>query len=127
VAWDPPEPPGWLVRLNAHADAVGGAEHLVSLDEEGLLQEAIRSTDGLDDFGARTSTGTSILHELLALDPDSRVPLTWELLHPGEALGPEAERARLLGHQVHASWADLQPAYETMHHTSAGTAGNVGC
>jgi len=27
-------------------------------------------------------TGTSILHELLAQDPDNRVPLTWEVMHP---------------------------------------------
>jgi hypothetical protein len=182
MPWTPAPPPEWLVRLNAHADAVGGAEHLVALDAEGLLAAAVEST-GLDDFGgdtwrphfdvllkalqdeahltlvgrlvARTEllralrqrlflaevwkadptvldepivqpvfvvgtarSGTSILHELLALDPDTRVPLTWELLHPGEAVGPapEVEAARLVGHQVHASWADLQPAYESMHH-----------
>ena len=46
------------------------------------------------------------------------MPLTWELFHPGEALGAdaEAEAARGVGHAVHAFWADLQPAYETMHH-----------
>jgi hypothetical protein len=27
-------------------------------------------------------TGTSILHELLAQDPDSRVPMSWEVQHP---------------------------------------------
>jgi hypothetical protein len=59
--------------------------------------------------------GTSILHELLALDRANRVPLTWELLHPGDALQDEG-RARALGHDVHAFWADLQPAYESMHH-----------
>ncbi len=61
-------------------------------------------------------SGTSILHELLALDPTSRTPATWELLHPGEALGPSTEEARRLGHDVHVFWADLQPAYESMHH-----------
>lgn len=61
-------------------------------------------------------SGTSILHELLALDPASRVPLTWELLHPGEAIGPHAGQARRAGDAVHAFWADLQPAYESMHH-----------
>lgn len=182
MPWTPAPPPEWLERLNAHADAVGGAEHLVALDAEGLLAAAQESA-GLHDFGgdtwrphfdvllralqdeahltlvgrlvARTEllralrqrlllaeawkqdpsileepivapvfvvgtarSGTSILHELLALDPDSRVPLTWELLHPGEAIGPPevAEAARRAGHDVHAGWADLQPAYETMHH-----------
>jgi hypothetical protein len=180
VTWSPPEPPAWLTRLNAHADAAGGAEHLVPLDPEGLLDSARYST-GLDDLGGDTwrphfellvaalrdeahltlagrlvaraellralrqrlllarvweddpsildepitepvfvvgtgRSGTSILHELLALDPANRVPLTWELLHPGEALGPAADAARVTGHRVHAFWADLQPAYATMHH-----------
>jgi hypothetical protein len=35
-------------------------------------------------------TGTTILHELLALDPANRVPLTWEVDHPF----PPPERAR---------------------------------
>ena len=64
-------------------------------------------------------SGTSIMHELLALDPRSRTPATWELLHPGDLSSPRglgADAARTLGHQVHAFWADVQPAYESMHH-----------
>ena len=61
-------------------------------------------------------SGTSILHELLALDPANRTPLTWELLHPGEVLGPDAAAAREAGHDVHSFWADLRPEYATMHH-----------
>jgi hypothetical protein len=179
MTWTAADAPDWLTRLNAHADAVGGAEHLVALDRDELLETAQAST-GLTDFGgeswrphyellvecldrearltvagrlvARTEllrslrqrllltetwrteptivdepieapvfvvgtarSGTSILHELLALDPASRVPLTWELLHPGEVLA-DADRARRAGHQVHAFWADLRPAYATMHH-----------
>jgi hypothetical protein len=180
VTWTPPAPPEWVERLNAHGPAAGGAEYLVSLDPDDLLDAARRST-GLSDFGgdtwrphfevlvraldaeadltmagrvvARTEllralrqrlllaaawaadpgildedivapvfvvgtgrSGTSILHELLSLDPTSRTPATWELLHPGEVLGPDADAARRVGHQVHAFWADLQPAYESMHH-----------
>ncbi|MBL8775512.1 MAG: sulfotransferase [Acidimicrobiales bacterium] len=65
-------------------------------------------------------SGTSILHELLALDPANRVPLTWELLHPGEAVGTEDEQAaaRRAGDEVHRAWADFQPAYATMHHNA---------
>ena len=40
-------------------------------------------------------SGTSILHELLALDPTSRTPATWELLHPGEALGPSTDEGEV--------------------------------
>ena len=171
VPWTPPPPPGVArPRLNAHGAAVGGAEHLVSLDPDELLADgaarAPGSTTSAATPGARTSTcwsrrsrprrtsrspagsspapsccarcasaccsrrawaadptildepivapvfvvgtgrsGTSILHELLALDPANRAPLTWELLHPGEALGADAERgparrprrARVLG------------------------------
>ena len=172
--------PEWVDRLNAHGDAVGGAEYLVALDADELLAAA-RASTGLNDLGgdswrphfdvliaslrdearltvagrivARTEllralrqrllltaawaadptildeqitepvfvvgtgrSGTSILHELLSLDPANRTPRTWELLHPGEAIGADAERVRRTGHQVHAFWADLQPAYETMHH-----------
>ena len=182
MPWTRPDPPEWLQRLNAHGAAVGGAEHLVSLDPEDLL-DAARSSTGLDDFGggtwrphfevlvhalrtearltvtgrvvARTEliralrqrlllsaawardpaildeeirapvfvvgtgrSGTSILHELLALDPSNRVPFTWELLHPGEAVGARAEHARHVGHEVHSFWADLAPEYASMHHNA---------
>lgn len=184
MSWSPPEAPTWVDRLDAHGAAVGGGEHLVSLDRDDLLATA-RASTGLDDFGgdswrphfdvlvaalrdeahlttlgrlvARTElvralrqrlllaarwsadptildeaieapvfvvgtgrSGTSILHELLALDPGNRVPLTWELLHPGEAVGSpdEQARARAAGDAVHRAWGDLQPAYETMHHNA---------
>jgi hypothetical protein len=61
-------------------------------------------------------SGTSILHELLALDPANRTPHTWELLFPGEVLGDDGPAVRRTGHDIHAFWADLQPAYESMHH-----------
>jgi hypothetical protein len=61
-------------------------------------------------------SGTSILHELLALDPANRTPSTWELMFPGEVLGDDLPTVRRQGHDVHAFWADLQPAYESMHH-----------
>jgi hypothetical protein len=180
VPWSPPPSPDWLDRLNAHGPAVGGAEYLVSLDRDDLL-DAARASTGLDDFGGETwrphfdvlvealrdeahltvagrivartellralrqrllltaawnadptildeeivapvfvvgtgRSGTSILHELLSLDPANRTPRTWELLHPGEALATDVDAVRRGGHQVHAFWADLQPAYESMHH-----------
>ena len=40
-------------------------------------------------------SGTSLLHELLSLDPANRVPLTWELFHPGEAVGDERVLTRI--------------------------------
>ncbi len=58
-------------------------------------------------------SGTSILHELLALDPRSRAPLMWEMSHPVESLAGDAMRDT--GDAVTTWWHDLQPEYETMH------------
>ncbi len=180
MTWRPPERPRWVQRLNAHADAVGGAHHLVSLDPDELLDTARRSTD-LDDFGGdawqtpyrvlldaledeshlhlagrlltraevlRTlrnrlqlaelwrsrpeildesvdppvfvvgspRSGTSILHELLALDPNHRAPALWEMQHPVEAL--EGSALRSPADAVATWWHDLQPEYEAMHANS---------
>lgn len=180
MAWTPPERPRWVQRMNAHADAVGGARHLVSLDPDELLRTA-RESAGLVDFGGdawrehyevfleaieresrlhlagrlltraevlRTlrnrlqlaelwrrepaildaplappafvvgspRSGTSILHELLALDRSNRAPLLWEMSHPVEALAGDALRA--VGDAVTTWWHDLQPEYETMHANS---------
>jgi hypothetical protein len=166
--------------MNAHADAVGGARQLVSLDPEELTDTAQRATR-LDDFGGdawrehyevllealeresrlhlagrlltRTEilralrnrlrladlwrrqpavlaeplappafvvgsprSGTSILHELLALDPASRAPAMWEMHHPVESL--EGDDMRRVGDAVTTWWHDLQPEYETMHQNS---------
>jgi hypothetical protein len=163
-----------------HGNALGGAQHLVSLDGEDLIRAATATT-GLTDFGGedwrqhfdifvraleeesnlhlvgriltRTEivraltnrlklaalwserpsiladnveapvfiigsprSGTSILHELMAQDPASRVPLMWEMNHPVEALAGEdvAESADML----QQFWHNLQPEYETMHANS---------
>jgi hypothetical protein len=63
-------------------------------------------------------TGTSILHELLAQDPASRVPLTWEAMHPW----PPPERAsydsdpRIAQVEQHLSGIDrLLPDFKRMH------------
>ncbi len=61
-------------------------------------------------------SGTSILHELLARDPESRAPAMWEMLHPAEALDGDALRPT--GDATTQFWHDLQPEYETMHANS---------
>jgi hypothetical protein len=58
-------------------------------------------------------TGTTILYELLALDPQLRAPLAWELLHPLPDL--PAERRRVLGECESELWADVHPEFMTMH------------
>src|SRR5487761_1926854 len=39
-------------------------------------------------------TGTTILHDILAQDPDSRAPLTWEVTFPSPPPAAETERDR---------------------------------
>jgi hypothetical protein len=63
-------------------------------------------------------TGTTILLELLALDPALRAPLAWEALHPlPEADDPVADRAiRLRRSECEQElWSDVQPEFMTMH------------
>src|SRR5207253_7912673 len=59
-------------------------------------------------------TGTTILLELLALDPQLRAPIAWEALHP---LGDEgdAERRGELSECEQELWADIHPEFMTMH------------
>lgn len=58
-------------------------------------------------------SGTTILHELLALDPQLRAPLAWEALYP--LPGTPAERRRELAECEQELWADIHPEFMTMH------------
>ncbi|UCE87236.1 MAG: sulfotransferase [Deltaproteobacteria bacterium] len=60
-------------------------------------------------------SGTTILFELLHLDPGLRAPLAWEALHPLPV--PEAERDRraALGECEQELWADVQPEFAAIH------------
>jgi len=68
-------------------------------------------------------SGTTILLELLALDPQLRSPLAWEALAPlplddgGGDRGPEADRDRRieLAECEQEFWADIHPDFMTMH------------
>jgi len=61
-------------------------------------------------------SGTSILHELLALDPSARVPRAWEVLDSVPAPGgdPDPERVERIDHEVRL-WDRITPEYLTMH------------
>lgn len=58
--------------------------------------------------------GTSILFELLALDPDARSIAAWEATHP---VPPIDDRAELMARTEceQELWADLQPEYAAVH------------
>ena len=63
-------------------------------------------------------TGTTILLELLALDPSLRAPLAWEAVQPLPRLAdPAADRAerRRLAESEQELWADIHPDFMTMH------------
>ena len=59
-------------------------------------------------------TGTTILLELLALDPQLRAPYAWEALHPLRDEG-DPERRRELSECEQEFWADIHPDFMTMH------------
>ena len=64
-------------------------------------------------------SGTSILHELLALDPSLRSPLAYESLQP--APGPElaGDRHREVAECEQELWADVQPEFARVHELAA--------
>ena len=97
-----------------------------------LLQNRLRMTDVLNQHPEIAAgeirqpifvvgmprTGTTILHELLAQDPDNRVPMTWEVMHPWPP--PDSDtyetdpRIRLV--EKHFSGVDrLIPGFKRMH------------
>jgi hypothetical protein len=74
-------------------------------------------------------SGTTVLHELLALDPRFRAPLTWELLHPGlpEADGPQSVDHRVtLTDAEHTFWNVITPEFQTMHENRADAPNECG-
>ncbi len=56
-------------------------------------------------------TGTTILFELLALDPQLRAPLAWEALHPLRT----PDEALAFAESEQEFWADIDPEFMTMH------------
>ena len=61
-------------------------------------------------------TGTTILLELLALDPALRAPLAWEAHHPLSHEGaPDFPTRLALAESEQEFWADIQPELMTLH------------
>jgi hypothetical protein len=59
-------------------------------------------------------SGTTILFELLGLDPALRAPLAWEALHPADPPETPAE-LRAMAECEQELWADVQPEFAAIH------------
>jgi len=59
-------------------------------------------------------TGTTILLELLALDPQLRAPLAYEALYPLASMG-SVETRLMLSESEQELWSDIHPPFQTMH------------
>lgn len=59
-------------------------------------------------------TGTTILLELLALDPKLRAPIAYEALYPLSSSGT-VERRLKLSQSEQELWSDIHPPFMTMH------------
>ncbi len=103
-------------RIAAH-------RHLVDLLASRLWMERDRARH--PDIGAQPvraplfivglpRTGTTLLHMLMAQDPQNRVPETWEVMHPAPAEGTENKRIRRAGREL--AWLErLAPGFRVMH------------
>ena len=60
-------------------------------------------------------SGTSILFELLALDPNARGPLGWEVLHPVPFDGATVAARLAMSECEQEFWADVQPEFAAIH------------
>lgn len=61
-------------------------------------------------------TGTTIMLELLALDPALRAPIAWEAHHPlPHGVATDAESSMALAEAEQELWADIQPEFMTLH------------
>ena len=174
--------PEWVQRVNAMAEAAGGAEHVVPIDADELLAAALGSLGtsdptvfgdlgdgdwegrfralvaGIADAGLHVvgrlqtreellrclrtrahlhaalaedpaiadeeirapmvvtgpaRSGTTILFELLGLDPELQVPTAADVLHPAHPAG-EAERLAMTSCEQEL-WADVQPEFAAIH------------
>ena len=131
--------PRWQERFEALATAIDAAPmHLVgrlitkqellrSLRARLLLTAAIDAAPEITDrpvtapviVTGPARSGTTILFELLALDPGLRPPTAAEALHPvppPEAAGnPDLPEPIVLSECEQEFWADVQPEFQALH------------
>ena len=64
-------------------------------------------------------TGTTLLHSLLAQDPQNRSPLTWEVMYPSPPDGTDVKQ-RITRARKNLAWLDrLAPGFKAIHLSGA--------
>ncbi len=89
------EHPDWVRRLNLFAAAVGGAQHLVHLDADELLEVAVLTTS-LSDFGDELGWAEGYRRLLAALDGPAELTVLGRLSARAEVLRCLQTRLRLV-------------------------------
>ncbi len=64
-------------------------------------------------------SGTTILHELLWLDPEARSPLAYEALHPAPPASLAGELRAQIAECEQELWSDVQPEFAAVHELAA--------
>jgi len=127
--------PRWRERFEGLVAAIDGAdltvvgrlltrqELLRSLRSRLLLARALDEKPGIakEEIAAPVivtgpaRSGTTILFELLWLDPAFRAPLAWEALHTLPLPGAGRDRRAQLSECEQELWADVQPEFAAIH------------
>ena len=81
-------------------------------EEPAIAREAVRAPVIVT---GPARSGTSILFELLWLDPAFRAPLAWEALHPLPLPGEARDRRAETSECEQELWADVQPEFAAIH------------
>jgi hypothetical protein len=125
----------WEGRLRALVDAVNASElHVVGrmmtreemlrgLRTRFLVGERRRREPSIADevieapvvVTGPARSGTTILFELLGLDPGLRVPTATDVLHPVLPAGCGDDERRAMTEAEQELWADVQPEFDAIH------------
>lgn len=126
----------WEGRLHLLVDAVNGSDHLHvvgrMLTREELLR-GLRTRFLVGDAWRRdpsiaeevidapivvtgpARSGTTILFELLGLDPGLRTPIATDVIHPVVPVGTTPEQVVAMTEAEQELWADVQPEFDSLH------------
>jgi hypothetical protein len=126
----------WLTRLRGLVDAIDDSarmhavgrvmtrtEFLRCLRTRLWLADDAKQRPGITDevitsplvVTGPARSGTSLLLELLDLDPSLRGARGWEIAHPGPAAARDRAEALRLAETEYELWVDVQPEFATVH------------